>query len=86
MTDYGDNDCNVYDNDCNIDGVGNFQPLNADAVFDQFPAGRAAFDHLFAGNTYVDQSLAGNDADNLSSATRCGARQCGTKTLNLLPY
>ena len=49
MTDYGDNDCDIYGNDCNVDGEGIFQSLEGNAVFDQFPAGNTAFNQFPAG-------------------------------------
>ncbi len=85
MTNYGDNDCNIYGNYCNVDGVGNFQSLNDDTVFDQLPADNAAFDQFPAGNAYVDQSPSGNNAVDLSSATKHCASQVIVGT-QLTPY
>jgi hypothetical protein len=72
MTDYGDNDCDIYGNDCNVDGEGIFQSLEGNAVFDQFPAGTATFNPFPASNAYVNRSPAGNDAVNIISATKHG--------------
>jgi hypothetical protein len=85
MTDYKDNDCGIHGDDCNIDGVGDFQSLNNNAVFDQFPAGNTAFDQFSAGNAYINQSRAGNNAVDLSSAIKHCASQVTVGT-HVTPY